>query len=289
MFHLLKNIKYRRSLPLTEDLDFVEWFAGSQCVSAYLRESLRGMSVDCLYDPIYGNIMTFEGFIAAIVLALRLTGCSALQFFGTVCSSWIWIVRSCTKRSVENPLGDRTNAFTEHGNVMVSRCCLLMLIGWAKGCHFMLEQPTSSLMMCHHRLRQVIAITGAELVSTCMSAFGGPTVKRTLLLTDAPWGSEMHRTGVGHKNGSGEKLATVDELGRVTGNRDALKNSQAYPAGFGREVASQHMKYMQGLGGFITFGEMKKVFKPDMWVDAELEELALTLGVPVDVEVYPWQ
>ena len=48
MFHLLKSIKYSRSFALNEDLDFVEWFAGSQCVSAYLRDFLHGMSVDCL-------------------------------------------------------------------------------------------------------------------------------------------------------------------------------------------------------------------------------------------------
>ena len=173
MFHLLKAIKYRRGFALTETLDFVEWFAGSQCVSAYLGDVLDGVSVDCLYDPIYGNIMTYEGFVHAVVLVLRLRGCAALQFFGTVCSSWVWIVRSCTKRSVDNPLGDRSNAFTEHGNVMVSRCCLLKLLGWAKGCSFMLEQPSSTLMPHHPRIEQVIAVTGAQLVATCMGAFGG--------------------------------------------------------------------------------------------------------------------
>ena len=61
MFHLLKAIKYRRGFALTETLDFVEWFAGSQCVSAYLSDVLYGASVDCLYDSIFGNIMTFEG------------------------------------------------------------------------------------------------------------------------------------------------------------------------------------------------------------------------------------
>ena len=288
MFHLLKAIKYRRDFSLTEHLDFVEWFAGSQCVSSYLSDFLSGAAVDCLYDPIYGNIMTFEGFVQAVVMALRLRGCSAFQFFGTVCSSWIWLVRSCTKRTPENPLGDRDNAFTEHGNVMVARCCLLKLIGWAKGCYFMLEQPSSTLMKCHPRIEQVIAITGAQIVNTCMGGFGGPTKKRTLLLTDVPWGSKLARSGKGHR-GSGEKLAHVDELGRVTGKRSALKNSQAYPAGFGREVASLHVEHMQDMGGFTSYGEIRQVFKPDVWADAELEEVARSIGVASDIAVYPWQ
>ena len=285
VFHVLKHIRYSRRHLLTEDLDFTEWFAGSQCVATFLRDlGLTGCGVDCLYDAVMQNIMTLEGFVAGIVLVLRLRSNRALQVFGTVCSSWIWIVRSVTHRSAAEPLGDRGHAFTEHGNVMVARVAILMLIGWSKGALLLLEQPSSSLMILHPRMQQVAQVAKAKLISTCMLPFGSPTEKRTILLSDAPWVDGLKRKG--QKGNSEFSLATNDN-GKVTGNRTRLKESQAYPAGFGKAVAELHRQWLADAPD--TFSPIVQVRAPQPWPDAELTEVARALSLPEDIMTFPWQ
>lgn len=65
----------------------------------------------------------------------------ALLFAAPVCSSWVWMSRSCTKRTPDNPLGDVSRPNVVAGNLQVSRCAdpkpfgpyLSVSAGWSLG------------------------------------------------------------------------------------------------------------------------------------------------------------
>ena len=46
--------------------------------------------------------MSSIGFLNSLALLLRLRDYQAWQHFGTVCSTWVWMSRSVTKRSDES-------------------------------------------------------------------------------------------------------------------------------------------------------------------------------------------
>ena len=70
------------------------------------------------------DLLTNLGFVTALVWALRLWRFS-VSAWGTLCSSWVWIIRITTKRTAEDPLGEVTVPCVKRGNVMVSRMCLI--------------------------------------------------------------------------------------------------------------------------------------------------------------------
>lgn len=88
------------------------------------------------YQPLFNNAIT--------KVAIAITR------FGIVCSSWVWISRSTTGRSVSNVLGA---ANCKNANCMVSRVVLLFIIAAALGIVCFLEQPTTSMMHLHFRFQ----------------------------------------------------------------------------------------------------------------------------------------
>ena len=82
--------------------------------------------------------------------------------------------RAITKRSSLNPLGNTNLAAVAHANCMVSRTAAVMLLAAARGIDSMLEQPRTSLMADHPRLRAVAHKVGwlDPPVATYMGEFG---------------------------------------------------------------------------------------------------------------------
>lgn len=115
------------------------------------------------------------------------------MFLAPVCSSWCWVARGSTRRSISFPGGDSSRQSVADGNCMVSRsgsllhqntcanmsarhcrvaCCqfvshtcpcvwrcwgprviLLCILALHKGAQIMIEQPQGSLMQYHSRWR----------------------------------------------------------------------------------------------------------------------------------------
>ena len=97
--------------------------------------------------------------------------------------------RASTKRSANNPLatGCATQKVLE-ANTMVSRTCILQRLFEAKRCSWTLEQPSSSLMVRHPRVRYNVKVV------TWMGMFGARTPKQTYLLSNKPWIEALQRT-----------------------------------------------------------------------------------------------
>ena len=132
-------------------LVLVEFFCGAaELQRAFECEFPRKtFGYDCLRDRLAQDILTPAGFLLAIILVFRLgrsAHIDALAWFGTQCSSFVWLSRSKTGRSRWNPRGDRTRYKVCRANTMVARCCLLMALGVALQVLLGLEQPDTSIM-----------------------------------------------------------------------------------------------------------------------------------------------
>ena len=101
-------------------------------------------------DSIAQNILSDEGFefLLKYIHRVRRTGIVVLA---PVCSSFCWLFRSTSGRSIIEPLGNDGVPSVSDGNIMVSRVCLLLHWILSKGSVFVLEQPLGSILPQHPR------------------------------------------------------------------------------------------------------------------------------------------
>ena len=162
----------------------------------------------------------------------------------------------------------------------------------SKGCWFILEQPASSIMNLHPRVRQLAAKlgdNGLKTTQTYMGAFGGETAKRTMLWSDRTCVTKLTKTL--DKNFKKTKtLANIDlerkkkRLPCVTGNKYTLKSSQAYHENYGKAVvkvfAEEYPRdeIMEDLEELDTY--MPQTI--DLWSDAWAKEILDNLTLPIN-------
>ena len=91
--------------------------------------------------------------------------------------------RHSTKRSKALPLGDLSARLVQIGNLMVTRCAILVFIAAARALFWVLEQPQNSLLEFHPMMQKVFAVLKVFRYSMRMGDFGSPTTKPTWLYT----------------------------------------------------------------------------------------------------------
>ena len=112
----------------TPYLDFIEFFSGAgQICNAMVRAGFNAQGYDVLDDGVFEHFIGAQGFLCAIKMMMLLRKHGG-NHWGTVCSSWVWLCRSTSKRSVAFPLGMPPQCKSVlAGNEMVSNMCLLLL------------------------------------------------------------------------------------------------------------------------------------------------------------------
>lgn len=170
----------------------------------------------------------------------------ATVHFATVCSSWVIINRGTSRRSVANPLGRQELPYIQRANIMASRSALLALLCMCLGLDWIIEQPASSLLFEHPRLRQIfdLASSGGTRVvqraSTWMGCFGAPTPKPTILVGTPVWLPSLARKFVRNKfQKRHNKHMDIVTYKVVKGRKfftggSKLKKTQEYPLGYGQ-------------------------------------------------------
>ena len=91
--------------------------------------------------------------------------------------------RHSTKRSKAVPLGDLSARSVQIGNLMVTRCAIIIFIAAARAMFWVLEQPQNSLLEFHPMMQKVFSILKVFRYSMRMGDFGSPTAKPTWLYT----------------------------------------------------------------------------------------------------------
>lgn len=114
----------RSTLPgevaVLRNWDFVDICAGAARIAKWcVTAGLKGAAIDVEYGQ-HMDINSPEGFALAVLAVLRVKP-GGMVFAAAQCSSWVWISRGASKRSLDNVLGyaclvnDRTPAHETRG------------------------------------------------------------------------------------------------------------------------------------------------------------------------------
>ena len=238
--------------PLHPGLQHVEFFSGDGEVTRAQRRAGRFAAAFDLRDSQHQlqDFISDAGFANAVCLVLALVGggqCTAAP----VCSSFVWLCRSSTMRSLSRPLGNDDCRAVAVGNEIVSKLVLLITMLLAKNVFFILEQPTDSIMQSHPRIQWLCSMGLLYRTSVRMADFGHTSVKASWLYSGHPFVGDikLFTTHEGRWRPL-ESLTSVtvdDNVRMITGRPSSLKCSQAYTPEFGRAVLKVHQLHMQPL------------------------------------------
>ena len=238
LLHLVVRTWCARASPnfLDVAVQAVEFFAGHGLLTqAHVKMGFRCSRFDVLYDASH-DVLETHG-LRLWIDELVFTSPRSLQWYGTVCSSWVTLCQSKSKRVPSNGyLGDTSRPFVQKGNAQMVATSLLVFLSWMMNNEPILEQPATSSMPKAEPLATVFKYVGAIRTTTWLGAFGAKTWKplqvwhcdgvfANLRRKRPPISPEAHEALV-HKRGR-----------KFSGNHRALKASQAYPAEFGVAVA----------------------------------------------------
>jgi len=235
----------RHDPPSPGSLDAVEFFAGVKTWAAELRK--QNFVVETFEkndEPIHEDILSDFGFLRALRCIFSCRRDSGVTHWATVCSSWVQVNRATSGRSLQSPLGREYFPYVAEANVMTSRTALFLLICSCLGVDWVLEQPNSSLMCEHPRIKQVIELGNvgglrkSKRVFTNMGGFGARSKKPTMLLGTPTFLHRLHRRWKACARPSLVRYYT-DARGRKAFQGGVrLKKSQQYPPGYGKAFAS---------------------------------------------------
>lgn len=146
------------------------------------------------YDKNYDEAMDLN---TTIGMATALKFLCGLHKLGLVwaappCSSWVFLSVGTTCRSKSNPMGKTSNEKVHWNNILVHKLACLLEIATAFGCYFIVEQPTSSTLWQHPRVKTMFERLGCIVqdTHTYMGMYGGDSMKGMKLYGTAPF---LHR------------------------------------------------------------------------------------------------
>lgn len=169
-----------QTLLVVRNLDLVDLFAGKARISRW--GELFNLQVAAL-DREFGqhlDLCTDLGFAHTLCTIMRVKT-SGLVMMGPQCSSWVWLSRSTTRRSLTNPYGDTSVETVREGNQVNSRVAMICAICSMLGIAWAIEQPASSLFFHTDLMRAIVAEDNAWQRHFFMKAFGHSNSKPTLL------------------------------------------------------------------------------------------------------------
>eukprot|EP00929_Paragymnodinium_shiwhaense_P057215 TRINITY_DN28631_c0_g1_i1.p1 TRINITY_DN28631_c0_g1~~TRINITY_DN28631_c0_g1_i1.p1 ORF type:complete len:312 (+),score=56.79 TRINITY_DN28631_c0_g1_i1:154-1089(+) len=261
------------TMQVARNLDCLDLFAGAARIS-WWGEKI-GLNV-CALDKKYGehmDILTLAGYVLFIIATLRVRR-GGLIFCGPQCSSWVWVGRSTTGRSKQDPMGNLSVESVVAGNTLNARLATLLLMAFSQGVTFVVEQPVSSLFFTTPVFSKLIAVTKAARVFFHMQDYGHDLQKGTVLYGTAAWLPDMAPVKTQKKGKAKSKpraanrkvskkpaaqkpnkaskrkpqkvmscerrVDSVTGKVRVYGIKNKLKESAVYPPGFALKVIQSH-------------------------------------------------
>ena len=147
------------------DLQSLELFAGKKAIS---RATQKFGFQACALDKTYSSadtmdICTENGFRHALQLACRLMPGSTC-WAAPVCSSWVWVSRSSSRRSATRPEGDTKISWVSQGNLQVKLTVTVLLVAFMRGAYVYVEQPCSSIMELFEPMTSFVKLIAKNVV-----------------------------------------------------------------------------------------------------------------------------
>ena len=243
------------------DLDVVELWSGVESiVSAAKAAGFNAMPFDKFripgvtdtHDPNdTEDILLEAGFRKALSLVLRLrTG--GLLWMAPVCSSWIFLNLRRTKRTrVGGPRfqGNVKYVPVQEGNRMAEMAAFLFLVAVCRGVQVVVENPAASMMFNYEIFANACALWSKRywaVLPHCRystAPFGSRYGKKFKLMGSHAWVLQLACKCLcpGHRHKKLISVKTVRGKRAVTGVKQALKDSSAYPPAMGTAVIQKWM------------------------------------------------
>ena len=272
-------------------LDTIELFSGeAECTNNFAAMGLASLSYDIKDDKKYHNLNACWGFIHALQCLRRLRRRRGCAWMGTVCSTWVFMSRASTRRTLCNPQGDTTRRCVVNGNRQASRSALVMAYCYAVACGFVLEQPASSLLFYHPSLLHVQRVAVKLLrsrfhrVSLYMHHYNAKHFKKTELLSNETWVHALSNSHPG-KEAASDAAPTATVSVRADGKKTTtgtkhLKATQTYTPEFGKACANSIMSFrtyfdadVDHTRGQLDLPDLEERCR-DPWSDASLDCVA---------------
>ena len=186
------------------------------------------------------------------------------------------------------PEGDPAVPCVAAGNLMLSRCVLLAHIASALNISWVIEQPSSSIMLHHSRMQWLVErVSTYQIGGIFMGAYGGSSRKPLTLDSNEKWIERLCRPLPAGAKFENQETATryIDSRGqrKVTGGT-RLKETQAYPPEFGDafgEIYAENQREPDPPSQPQTVAFLKRMVNfaiSDAWDDAKLGEVAAYLS-----------
>lgn len=229
-------------------LGAVSAFDGCGSLSRALNEhGIASLGYDITNDEIYENCLTLEGVQFFLMMLVRVA-VGGVVWLGPPCCSWIWLTRSKSKRTRSQPEGNVHDPWVRQHNCIADFVAKVILVCHERGIYFIIEQPLSSVLFHYAPIAEAIAIAGGRSVSVRLGDFGAETTKPLRLVGTAPWLDGLPAVGEKLRSTSGRvpmQTLAVRQNHAVTGKRDVLQESSAYPTCFAVHVARLHQEFLQ--------------------------------------------
>ena len=240
-----------------ERLHMTEFYSGSGRIAATFEQNdCRVGCFDHNRHHQHEDILTAEGLLTGLRLARNTA--SGLTTWATKCSSWIFLCRSKSGRSSNDPLGDSSRQWVADGNTMAARNVLLMALCSCMMTSWMHEHPKSSCLGATKFvswLKVALTVSLPDITSwteafTWMGAFGHETKKPTELLGSHSWilnltrtVPEEHKLLFDSSHGVRHLPDAVHSGRRRVSGAEGLQDSQVYPWDFAKAVYANFAEF----------------------------------------------
>ena len=181
----------------------------------------------------------------------------AILFGAPPCSSWVWISRGHSKRTLGNRLGDISRSDISSANRLVQNMVTAIYFAIERGLHVIIEQPLTSMMFNHPSFVKLQKVQTFHRVFLQLGKFKLPRTsdKPTVLMCTCLWAISLPLTWIivrtslmaPSQGGNADQAGARDEEEHISGWRRsltrkisgdlALKNTAIYPTRFCTAVA----------------------------------------------------
>ena len=244
--HELLGCHDGRPLYVMRDWSFVDFCSGIARVTRWFEfYGHRGSPFDKLYNKNM-DVTTLPGLAIAIVFVLRIIA-GGVCIGGPECSTWVWIARGHTKRSITNIMGDQTRSDISEGNRMNLAVSILCTIMASWGVFWLMENPVTTLFFKTVNMIAAIAHSSAKHVNLKLRRFGHQSAKPVTLVGTVPWLEDLCAQAHALPGVRGKpKVNFINfhtKSGRraCTGEKVGLAASKVYPVKFACALVQQHL------------------------------------------------
>ena len=253
--------------------------------TVWSEQGRKAVPMEILLNTEYMDILSPKGFVFALILALKCKTRGAFSMLATVCSTWVFLNRATSGRSIWKPLGNENHGSVRAANVMVSRVALLQYVLEAKRVFWLWEQPASSIQIEHDRMQEFVvnmklAKSPVLRTFTWMGAFNAESPKGSYLYSTHPDVAKFTRALPTDFVASNLNVshAFVDPAGKTrTSGGAGLKNTQGYTREFAEATVAVFDECQLPELRPITRAPPVNIFHPchatDSWEDAHIIEV----------------